>query len=201
MKRFILITGMFTAGKTTLANNIIKDNSDIMVIPQATTRQRRNDDNPIFFRYYDKNIYNSLKFFSCFGNYGILMDDIKKFILSDKKAAIAIVSTPDINVFLNKIPRKYLYLILRTLTPSLEEEKKEINKRFPYFFSGITLQNRIDLAVKLSEDFYFNSEYNSNFDQIFTLKDNGSINVDGIIISARNDGDLFKRGNEQWEER
>ena len=50
-KKIILITGMFTAGKSTIADNIVTNNN-IIVIPQATTRGKREDDTPEFFKYF-----------------------------------------------------------------------------------------------------------------------------------------------------
>lgn len=48
-KQIILITGMFTSGKSTIVNNIIRDNDNVFVIPQATIRKRRDDDNGNFY--------------------------------------------------------------------------------------------------------------------------------------------------------
>lgn len=196
-KKIILITGMFTAGKSTIADNIVTNNN-VIVIPQATTRGKREDDTPEFFKYFSKEDYEKLNFFSCFGNYGILQDDITNFFGGKNNNAVSIVSTPDIEEFLKKIPRENLFLILKTLSTTLKEEKKMIINRFPNFFKGDSLNQRINLAIELATDYYFNPSYSSNFDLILPLNaEDKTFDVNGIHFSTKvDDGSIKKRGKE-----
>ena len=177
---------MFTSGKSTIANNIIRDNDNVFVIPQATIRKRREDDNENFFRFFDsKSEFQNQKFFSCYGDYGILEEDIVQFFSSSSRIAVAVVSTLDVIDFIKKVPRNNLMLILKTLSLTLEEEVYLMYQRFPVFFKGDNLKKRIMLGCDLARKYYFNSDYNNIFDLIIPLNNNvENIIMNNILIST-----------------
>ena len=140
MGRIISITGPSYAGKTTLINHL-KENSDISVPRHITTREKRIDDEPGFYRYISLDDYNNflkhdeLLLSSGMNDrmYGILKDDLYES-LNKANNTILSISYKDI----------YNYLLL-------EYEKLLITLTFKNIEDSIKNRYYLDKNKRLSE--------------------------------------------------
>ncbi len=164
-KRIIAIMGPSGAGKTTLGNNLKYQNG--IVIPRhATTRERRSDDSPDFYRYFSHqefaDCYQKEKFLIASGDspvikygngnfYGILKEDTyASFKLSND--ILIYTSYKDINALLD-LREKYLIQILNLTFQNIEEgvQRRILNSGRNHTLDDI--KSRIYWALKDDENY------------------------------------------------
>lgn len=163
MRYFIGITGITTAGKSTLGLSLLSPHitPHIFPIPHTTYREARLDDDARLIRILKKNEYDSSDFLTIDGNYGTLNSDYKSFLTSEHQIALSIVSCYEIPELKEKLSldRVVPIFISLTLSDSLLEEEKLIEDRLPVFFNSEELRWRINLNKQLAKDFFFNKTY------------------------------------------
>lgn len=97
-KCLISITGTTCAGKSTLLKSIMLSAPDVFVIPQITTRQARSDDVHELIQHVDNINKDDMFIYNKELSYGIRKDDIDNFLLSEKRFAVAINGTDEIEM-------------------------------------------------------------------------------------------------------
>ncbi|MBQ4472564.1 MAG: hypothetical protein II942_04930 [Alphaproteobacteria bacterium] len=160
-KKLVLITGTSTAGKSTFAEALLASvlPEQIWVIPQATTRPPRIDDDKRFLEYLPDSVFYKQPFFSCYGSYGILQRSYDDFLKSDCRLGLSIVSDLDVIDFSKKAKDVSLFRVLITLAQDLKTEKDLIAKRIQEFFPPEKQSERTKMMSHVAERSYFCENY------------------------------------------
>lgn len=160
---FIGITGISTAGKSTLAATLLSDNISpkVFPIPHTTRRKVRPDDDPRLIRCITEQEFEKSEFFTVDQNYGTLTSDYNDFLASDHLIAVSVVSCNEVPDLREKVLDTNIIpiFISLTLTKSLKSEENAIKQRFPTYFSGKALSGRIQRDYALARNFFFNEKY------------------------------------------
>lgn len=176
-KTLITITGTTTAGKSTLAETLLKSEK-IAAIPHSTCRKPREDDNPLLIQSYSKDDYRYLSFVSCHGDYGTQLKDILDFRNGNKEIGVGISSSLDLITLSSLYQQGHLLddsrrcHILVRLTNSLSSELDILNERLKDHFHGAELNKRMKVHGDIIKEFFFCSNYeNSHVDLILSQED------------------------------
>lgn len=164
-KKLVLVTGTSTAGKSTFAKALLASTflEPIWIIPQATTRSPRPDDDRRFFEYLTDEIFYKQPFFSCYGSYGILQKSYDDFLNSDQRIGLSIISSLDLVDFSKKAGDIDLLRILITLANDLGTEKSLLAKRVQAFFPPETQKARIEMMSQVAETLFYNDDYRKKY--------------------------------------
>lgn len=163
MRYFIGITGVSTAGKSTLGVALLSSfiKPEIFPIPHTTRRLKRQDDDQRLIRCIDEEEFKQSDFLTIDQNYGTLKSDYLEFISSEYFAALSVVSCneiPDLRRAASSSGLSPVFISL-TLTNNLDTEGEKIEERFPNFFTGDDLPRRMERDKKLAKDFFFSEKY------------------------------------------
>lgn len=95
-KTLILFTGPSTSGKTTFVQLLMTIDRDLFPMVQSSCRNPRGDDDYRFLRLYKREDYEKQDFWIRSKDYGIINDDIKTFLTTNKPIGIGIVGVREL---------------------------------------------------------------------------------------------------------
>lgn len=163
LKYFIGITGVSTAGKSTLAATLLSKSifPSIFPIPHTTRRTCRIDDDVRLIRCISPKQYVKGNFLTVDQNYGTLLCDIQNFLNSQQRLSVSIISCNEVPDLKSRLPEYGItpFFISLTLTDTLLDEEAQINSRFPDYFDTEYCKFRIQRDINLAKNYFFNPEY------------------------------------------
>lgn len=174
MRTIIFITGVTTVGKSTLTHILGSKLFEPRnyIIPLATTRTVREDDDSKYIINLDAKKYEESNFFIKHGQYGILSSEIDKFLKSHIHLAVCICGPKELGQLLNK--KTFSFTTLKVLIKYSETEEEEnilLEKNINLHFKGKIAEDRLNISKQLNRDYFFNKQYLiDNIDIILTHK-------------------------------
>lgn len=158
MKSYISITGSTVAGKSTLLRALSLLDLNVYVVPQATCRQPRYDDDPNLFRYFDECDFDKQRFYVRFRQYGILHSDMERFINSDQAIGASINGPMEITQFKNSEVLKFCNVLVRH-SETNTDEIAHLNCKVKKHFSPDLVEERLRMAKVLNRAAFFNKVF------------------------------------------
>jgi guanylate kinase len=162
----IFITGPSTVGKTTLAALLSSPavEPSVVMLPITTTRAKRQDDDPACFVNVDERQFRSMEFFIHSENYGIQQQHISSFLDTGSSVGVCICGPEEMMQLQKRVlPHvKYLKILLRRCS-ALDEEIAQLAPNIHKYFQGSMAEQRIDTDGRLSQQFYHNNNFTSEF--------------------------------------
>ena len=157
-KTLILFTGPSTAGKTTFVQLLMTIDKDLFPMIQSSCRNPRPDDDYRFLRLYKKEDYEKQDFWIRSKNYGIINDDIKTFLVTNKPMSIGIVGVRELmaakDMMQNDIDVK---VALVRMSSNPMEEQGLVEENIRRFF--LNPEVRLEQNRRHIKEFFTNDEF------------------------------------------
>lgn len=173
-KKLILLTGSSTVGKTTFLKFLFKIYRDKNFFPliQATSRDKRKDDDLRFIRHYPEEEFKKLNFWIHHKQYGVTRDDITAFLASKKQFAIGIVGVYElIQAKETILPNLEVKSVLIKMSTDFNLEESLVINNIKSFFKNPELrieQNRRHLFT-----FFLNREFMEKYIDLTLTREKG----------------------------
>jgi guanylate kinase len=157
---YVLITGTTTAGKTTLLRSLRTLLEESVVVPLATCRPERPDDNPAHFRFYSESEFEQQAFIARYAQYGILQQDVDSLASQEGAIGLCITGARELAQLKGKLPLTLETLnILVRHTSDAESEIQVLQENVKRYFPESEWQQRFSAHARLIEEAFFNQAY------------------------------------------
>ena len=157
-KTLILFTGPSTAGKTTFVQLLMNIDRDLFPMVQSSCRKPRPDDDNRFLRLYKPEEYEKQDFWIRSKDYGIINNDIKTFLATNKPMSIGIVGVRELmaakDMMQNDIDVK---VALVRMSSNPLEEQGMVEENIRRFF--INPEVRLEQNKRHIQEFFINDEF------------------------------------------
>lgn len=157
----VSITGTTTAGKTVLVDALQELFQGVVVIPQATARAPRVDDNPNYFRFFDKERFEEQSFAARYKSYGVLESDITRALALNRAGTMTMMvsGARELSALFDSVTGLKPFNILVRHTADQSAEMALLHRNLSNFFSGSDLEQRLASNGRLCEECFFNPRF------------------------------------------
>lgn len=169
-KTLILFTGPSTSGKTTFVQLLMNIDQDLFPMVQSSCRKPRPDDDKRFIRLYKPEVYEKQDFWIRSKDYGIINDDIKTFLTTNKPLAVGIVGVRELMVAKDMMQNDVdVKVALVRMSSNPLEEEGLVAENIRRFF--INPEIRLEQNKRHIQDFFANDEFIKKYVDIILPRD------------------------------
>ena len=169
-KTLILFTGPSTAGKTTFVQLLMNIDKDLFPMVQSSSRSPRPDDDNRFIRLFTTEDYEKQDFWIRSKQYGIINDDIKTFLTTNRPLAVGIVGVRELMVAKDMAQNDVdVKVALVRMTSNPANEEKLVSENIVKFFTNPEV--RLEQNRRHIRDFFANEEFLKKYVDIVLPRD------------------------------
>lgn len=169
-KTLILFTGPSTAGKTTFVQLLMNIDKDLFPMVQSSSRSPRPDDDNRFIRLFTPEDYEKQDFWIRSKQYGIINDDIKTFLTTNRPLAVGIVGVRELMVAKDMAQNDVdVKVALVRMASNPANEEKLVSENIVKFFSNPEV--RLEQNRRHIRDFFANEEFLKKYVDIVLPRD------------------------------
>lgn len=169
-KTLILFTGPSTAGKTTFVQLLMNIDKDLFPMVQSSSRNPRPDDDNRFIRLFTPEDYEKQDFWIRSKQYGIINDDIKTFLTTNRPLAVGIVGVRELMVAKDMAQNDVdVKVALVRMTSNPVNEEKLVSENIVKFFTNPEV--RLEQNRRHIRDFFANEEFLKKYVDIVLPRD------------------------------
>lgn len=169
-KTLILFTGPSTAGKTTFVQLLMNIDKDLFPMVQSSSRSPRPDDDNRFIRLFTPEDYEKQDFWIRSKQYGIINDDIKTFLTTNRPLAVGIVGVRELMVAKDMAQNDVdVKVALVRMTSNPANEEKLVSENIVKFFTNPEV--RLEQNRRHIRDFFANEEFLKKYVDIVLPRD------------------------------
>lgn len=162
-KTFVSITGPSGAGKSTLLMALSTAcDSEIQIIKQTTTRDRRSDDLNEAFDFVSPSCFAKTSFLVLHGAYGVTSESFKNFLFSDKMVGVSVNGVHEVTQLHHKqldVLGCNVFNVLVTYSSTLEEELRSAKREVFKLFAPKMAKKRLRATDQLCQGYFFNKSF------------------------------------------